>query len=259
VRQSHQISVLYHSIFSCRLTGADLDRWQAGPALRLVKKFREPDIVERKVGDQQAKLEIAKKAARTISRVPFVKMVGVTGSLAMNSAQDWADIDLMLIVKKDTLWISRPLVYLVLMLAGLKTRQPESKEEKDLLCLNVWVDEGSLSVSHKRRDAYTAHEVLAVIPVFDQGGVFDNWLSANSWAGSYWPKAQKIPNDEYVTPRANMLLSALNHLFFVVQYLYMLPKLSVETVRLNEAYFHPFDWSKKIELKLKQMGVNTIS
>lgn len=255
MRQSHQISVLYHSIFSCKLTGADLDRWQAGPALTLKKKYKEPKITPRQVGDQKAKFEIAKRAARTISRVPFVKMVGVTGSLAMNSAQEWADIDLMLIVKKDTLWISRPFVYLALIFAGLKTREPKSKDEKDLLCLNVWVDESALTIPHKRRDAYTAHEVLAVVPVFDQGGVFDNWLSANSWAGSYWPKAQKIPNGEYVAPGANILLSVINRLFFVVQYLYMLPKLSVETVSPDEAYFHPFDWGEKVVLKLKEHGV----
>lgn len=255
MRESHQISVLYHSIFSCKLNKDDLDRWQAGPALTLTKKYVEPKITPRQVGEQKTKFEIATKAAKVISRIPFVKMVGVTGSLAMNSAQDWADIDLMLVVKKDTLWISRPFVYLALILAGLKTRQPESKDEKDLLCLNVWVDESALSVPNKRRDAYTAHEVLAVVPVYDQGGVFDNWLSANSWAGRYWPKAQKIPNGEYVAPRINMLLSVFNRLFFVVQYLYMIPKLSVETVRLNEAYFHPFDWGEKVILKLKEHGV----
>jgi predicted nucleotidyltransferase len=253
-----QISVLYHSIFSCKLPPDELRRWQAGPALKLVKKYREPKFTQRKVGDQMVKMEIARKAATVISKVPFVRLIAVTGSLAMNSAEEWADIDLMIVTQKDTLWVARPLVYLMLLLSGIKTRQPKSKEERDLLCLNVWIDEGSLSLPTERRNAYTAHEVMAIVPVFDRGGVFESWLIGNSWAYEYWPNAQKRFERVLNTQNTGILLKMVNRLLFTAQYLYMLPKLSTEIVKLKEAYFHPFDWGINIHTKLKEMGVSSV-
>lgn len=202
------------------------------------------------------KMEIARKAATVISKVPFVRLIAVTGSLAMNSAEEWADIDLMIVTQKDTLWVARPLVYLMLLLSGIKTRQPKSKEEKDLLCLNVWIDEGSLSLPTERRNAYTAHEVMAIVPVFDRGGVFESWLIGNSWAYEYWPNAQKKAHRNYTELASfSWFYLSVNYLMFLLQLAYMFPKKQRESVGIGYAFFHPMDWGLKVVNRLTRLGV----
>ncbi|MEK7127252.1 MAG: nucleotidyltransferase domain-containing protein, partial [Patescibacteria group bacterium] len=57
-----------------------------------------------------SKLELAKKIISKLKNISFVEAIFVTGSVAANNATEKADIDLMVITKPNTLWLTRLLI-----------------------------------------------------------------------------------------------------------------------------------------------------
>ena len=63
---------------------------------------------------------------------------------ALNNAKKNSDIDLLIITSKNTLWTTRIISFALLKFAGFKLRRAGDKNEKDKLCLNMWLDESDL-------------------------------------------------------------------------------------------------------------------
>jgi len=59
----------------------------------------------------EKKIKIAEKIALILRKIPWVKMVGVTGALAMRNAEKKDDIDLLIIAVKNRLWLTRFLLF----------------------------------------------------------------------------------------------------------------------------------------------------
>ncbi|PJA43085.1 hypothetical protein CO176_00335, partial [Candidatus Woesebacteria bacterium CG_4_9_14_3_um_filter_39_10] len=201
------------------------------------------------------KTEIAKKNASLLAKLPTVKGVFITGALAMNNAKEESDIDLMIITKRNRLWLTRLTSYLVLRMMNYAVRKPNDKDQKDKLCLNIWLDESALSWGKKDRNIYSAHEIAQVVPIVDKENVHQRFLQKNRWILDYWPSAVRLSSMQYVVRSMQksilhstfyVLLSWFNKLAFKLQYLYMKPKITREVVTLHKAIFHPRNWGKEI-------------
>ena len=85
-----------------------------GPTLATIDGFvvargRE-DLVERRVRCAEVSDELwppAERAARFVGRLPWVKMVAVSGSLAVGAATDDADVDLFIVADDGRVWLAR--------------------------------------------------------------------------------------------------------------------------------------------------------
>ena len=155
--KTEKFSIFYHDIFDYPLTFADLIKWNtsenfsSGIADKQISsrdgyyflKGRESFVYKRSFRERISakKMGIAKKASKILSFIPGIKMVAVTGSLAMKNSVDESDIDLMVITAKGSLWTTRALAYIVIHTFGLRVRRPNDLREKDKLCLNLWMDE----------------------------------------------------------------------------------------------------------------------
>ena len=108
---------------------------------------------------------------------PYVRGVGISGSLSKNFADADSDIDLFIITKKDRIWIARSFMHFFKKFTFLVNRQ-------HYYCMNYYVDEDQLEIVEK--NIYTAIEVATLIPL--QGrDAFEDFYSANSWAKAYLP------------------------------------------------------------------------
>lgn len=283
----------YHSIFEYPLTMAELVRWISGskalvvrnqlPVISQTSGFyylgKNEGIVLKRLMRKRIsarKIEIAKKAAKIISLIPFVKTVALTGALAMENASDESDIDLMVITQKGTLWTTRLFTYLVLRIISIAwppsavnyaVRKPREKNQKDRLCLNMWLDESDLVWHSRKRNIYSAHEIAQVRPIVDRGGAYVKFISKNGWTKEYWPNAVKIRNQESGIsqawrfalrnkgrksriPNSFFLIRLFEKLAFKFQYAYMKSKITNETITPTRALFHPVDWGKYVLQKL---------
>jgi hypothetical protein len=133
----------------------------------------------RKEGNRKAieMLKIAKRVGKLLILFPYVRGVGISGSLSKNFADANSDIDLFIITKKDRIWIARTLMHCFKKLTFIVNRQ-------HYYCMNYYVDEHQLEIVEK--NIYTAIEVATLIPL--QGrDAFEEFYAANSWAKAYLP------------------------------------------------------------------------
>ncbi|MBI1872248.1 hypothetical protein HYS10_02385 [Candidatus Collierbacteria bacterium] len=263
----------YASFFKGSLTDDELYHWliidkPCSPGL-LKKSFPQKS---NRINKNHSKFNLARRVSSFLSSIPTIKFIAATGSLAINHAKPNDDIDLMIVTSKNTLWLTR---LFVVPLIGLffKRRYPKISNLKsqisNTICMNLWLDESALSVPVSKRNLYTAHEVLQARPLFDRGNTYAKFIHANSWTSKYLANAYKIISQPH---RAKTIPSSLvipdlignlfkwipafarmtNYLAFRLQYLYMKPKITNETVTLHSAYFHPRSLANDLDKYLNQ-------
>ncbi len=264
-----KLSIYYHDLFDFPLTFADLIKWEPSKYL-LLRQYKIPVIYQngyyfldgrgglvykRALRNRISakKMEIAKKAANTLSLIPSIKMVAVTGSLAMSNAADESDIDLFIVTHRNLLWTTRILSYFVLKVTGFKLRKAGDANEKDKLCLNMWMDEKDLVWRKGDRNLYTAHEIAQVLPLVDKDGIYERFLHKNRWILKYWPNAVKIGEQEEGGKKhvfKNPIFLLVEKIAFKSQYGFMKSKMTREVATPTRAVFHPQDLGKLVISRL---------
>lgn len=132
------------------------------------------------------KLHLAKKTANWLKLIPFIKMVGITGNLAMNNADENDDIDLLIITGGKRLWLTRLLTIFLIELVS-KRRRPGDKEVKDKICLNMFLDEEHLALPKNERNLFTAHEVYQLKILWQRKDIYQKFLKENQWCKNFLP------------------------------------------------------------------------
>ena len=181
--------------------------------------------------------------AAKLAKLPFVLAIFITGSLAMNNCKKSDDIDFMVVTCPDTLWIAR----LISLLMFWNTRRlPGQKIAPDKVCLNLWLDIKNLKLKKSIsliKNLYVAHEILQAKCIFDRGGIQYQFLKQNVWVRGYLPNAYRLSLNnlkfKIYNLNSNLKFKILNYILFVLQYLYMKPKMTTEKVGLGFAFFHP--------------------
>jgi predicted nucleotidyltransferase len=119
----------------------------------------------------------AKERAAFIAKFPYVKAVGVSGSLSKGYYDNESDIDFFVITKHDKLWICRTLLMLYKKVFLLNSRK--------YFCVNYFISENQLEIEEKNR--FTATELKTLIPM--QGKViFEQFYIKNKWVSDYFSK-----------------------------------------------------------------------
>jgi hypothetical protein len=136
-------------------------------------------VERRRKGNQHAEnlLHIAYRIGSLLGRFPFVKAVGISGSLSKNYAEDDADIDFFIITAANRLWIARTLLHCLKKLSFLVGKQ-------HWYCMNYFIDEDALLIAEE--NIFTATEVVTLKPVYGDS-TMQQFLIANKWALDYLP------------------------------------------------------------------------
>ncbi|HLX91399.1 MAG TPA: nucleotidyltransferase domain-containing protein [Puia sp.] len=137
------------------------------------------DFASRSEGNKKAVILLrkARKVAKLVSLFPFVRGVGVSGSLSKNFANDSSDIDLFIITAPNRLWLARTILHGFKKLTFIFNRQ-------HLYCMNYFVDQQQLEIEEK--NIYTATEVATLIPMQGETA-FKEFFAANAWTKSFLP------------------------------------------------------------------------
>ena len=141
---------------------------------------------------------------RLIASLPFVRMVAITGSLAMSNTDADQDVDYMLVTAPGRLWSVRALSLLIARIAKL---------EGVNLCPNYLVTTNALEL--QERSLYVAHELAQMIPISGID-VYREMRRVNDWVEDYLPRANvapELPNGLKPASRDSVIQKALELLF----------------------------------------------
>ncbi|MBL8134757.1 MAG: hypothetical protein JNL42_23050 [Anaerolineae bacterium] len=173
-----------------------ISRALESPALRPLLEFHDGYVMRAGRGDLAALRREREAAAAALwtqsirygawlSRLPFVRMVAVTGALAMRNPSDHDDdLDYVLVTAAGRVWLARLFAIAVVRLSRLRGVT---------VCPNYVLAETALA--QERRDLFIAHEVTQMVPVFGRD-LYERMRTLNPWVASLMPNAQDAFYDE---------------------------------------------------------------
>lgn len=197
------------------------------------------------------KMKIAVWVSKILSYIPTINFIGISGRLSHLDAYPDDDIDLIIITRQNTLWVTRIVLLVTLEVLNLR-RKKTDKTAKNKICPNLIFDETVLSWNSAKRDVYTAHEILNILPMYNKNNTYERFLSANKWVKNLY--ANHLSGSKIVfpvnKPRKYVTISILSSLFSlpvieqlsrVLSQIHMKGGITNEVINKNFAAFHPRD------------------
>ena len=184
--------------------------------------------------------------AKVLKIIPTLKLVAISGALAMQNSHNNDDIDLVLVTSRGTLWTTRFFASILLM---PYKRDPQGAKVSNRACLNVFLDESDLKISPQ--NLYLAHEIYQMKPIWDRDGTYQRFINANKWVKKYLPNWQleEIVNGKWKMVNGKSKKSV--HSLFTINYLpienllrdfqlwYIRSKITTERITEHQLFFHP--------------------
>ncbi len=202
------------------------------------------------------KIKIGKRIIQLFKFIPWIKMVGITGALAMNNTNKDDDIDLLIITSSNRLWFTRLCLIIILEILGNR-RRPKDKDIKDKICLNMFLDETALGLVKNRHNLFTSHEIVQMKPVFNKDNTYEKFLGTNLWVKEFLPNGIGPPAcgsghftrliqscsmpDPSAGKQKSYILNLFNNLAYKMQYKFMKSKITTEQISPHYAFFHPLN------------------
>lgn len=206
---------------------------------------------------------------KLLSLFPQIKLVGLSGSIAMMNADYEDDIDLFIITAKNRLFTGRLIALILAQLLALRRRRTTYHQRslpignKDKVCLNLFFDESNLKIPKFKQTEYVAHEVLQMKPVIVKGNVYEQFLAANNWVFKIFPNAKNYrklktnfhefsyswqlasnSRKSFITDKIESLLKSLQ-LYFIKRHQ------TSEIITDTQLWFHPEDFGERIKMTNK--------
>lgn len=153
---------------------------------------------QRRLVASEEKLRIARRAAKKLRSVPFLRAVFVCNSVGSELAAADSDIDFFIVTEKKRIWIARLLVTVVLEIFRLRRT---NRRIKNKICLSFYVTEDNLDLSPWRiadDDVHFAYWLNQMIPVYDNNDYYGKFLEANSWTRKYIPNINPGGSYDYI-------------------------------------------------------------
>lgn len=200
------------------------------------------------------KIKFAKKIIQKISLIPTVYFIGISGALAMKNSDKDDDIDLFVITARNSVWTTRLMIVIALnFLRVYRKRNEENVSNK--ICLNMLVDDSTLSFSKDRNDLYTAHEIVQIMPIVNKNKTYERFINSNIWIKDFLPNAfSQKPITPFIS-KISFINKVINYLLRIpiiefltrsIQFRYMKERITKETISNNFLAFHPFDYKTHV-------------
>lgn len=287
-------TLVYYDIFNFPLKAWEIHKWLIGKSSTLkqtekaihilVKKQKiktqkgyyflsgRNGIVGKRLGREQVSkshIQIAKLISRIFKLIPWIKLVGISGSLSMMGSTKTDDIDLFIITSKNRIWVSRLLLIFLTSLTGLRrTRREKILTAHGKICINLILEESNLE--QNKKNIYLAHEVLQMRPLWQKESIYSNFLHTNSWAFKYLPNwrssiiesqessaSRRIRNQKNNSKsKSSKLINILEDLSKKLQLKIMGTPDNSERIETGALYFHPEDKGVKILRAYNRRKVN---
>lgn len=118
---------------------------------------------------------------RALGRLPFARMVALTGALAVDNVEPGADLDYLIVTEPGRVWLCRSLVIQAVRVARLRGV---------VVCPNWLLAADALELP--RHDLFVARNLAQMVPLAGIG-VYHRMRELNAWSRSFLPNADGPP------------------------------------------------------------------
>lgn len=270
-------TLIYYDIFNFPLKAWEIHKWLIGTeaSLKQIEKTLRKMDKELRIKNQgdywflsnrkglvkdriekgrisKQHFRIAKNVSLLFKLIPWVKLVGVSGSLSMMGSSKKDDIDLFIVTSKNRIWISRFFLIFLTSLTGLRRKRREKVlSANGKICINLILEEDNLD--QRKKNIYLAHEVLQMRPIWQRDEIYSRFLHTNDWAFKYLPNWKssiiEIKNQKSKSKNNNLqngFVDLLEELAKNFQLKIMGNPDKSERIENGALYFHPEDKGVKI-------------
>lgn len=276
-------TLIYHDIFNYPLRLSEINRYLIGKKAgqKSVEKALGFLIQNKRIGKHKnffflkgkksivnlrlqrqrysvTKLKKAKLYAQILKLIPSVKLVAVSGALAMGNSHKGDDIDLVIVTSKNLIWTTR---FVANILLWLFKRDPHGQKKADRACLNLFLDESALKIQDQ--NLYTAHEIAQLKPLWDRRKTYSRLIKSNNWLQTYLPNWKPEEQGSTLTQERGatlgftrsrysldeILIFSLRPLETILknfQLAYMKSKITTEKIGDKQLFFHPQETQEKV-------------
>lgn len=202
---------LHHSLIGVRANKECVAAcWQASDLLQSTVAYRDglffpvgrSDLIATRARRERVSRDMLDRDRRILSliaKMPFVRMVALSGSLAHLNAEGSADLDLFVITAPHRVWSVTLAVLVLSRLFGWRKH----------LCLNYVVSERAMKIVPE--DLFTANQIIHLRPMFG-AAVFERFVKANGFVRNHYPNFELPTKPVAVVPvktRAKRAFEAL--------------------------------------------------
>lgn len=202
----------------------------------------------------------AVKILNFVQKLPFIVGVAYTGSMAACNADKKADLDFLIVTKRNRLWLAR---FLVLIFASLQHRRPKlGKKITNQWDFNLWLEEGNLEIPVCRQSLYEVYELLQVRWLIDKANLANLILQKNVWLKKFvpnlvLPKICSLKHSQiaalfrmslcsilyhvvrfWLATLQNIIFSFFNSLLYFLQKIYRSLFYFSDGIKYRQAFFH---------------------
>ena len=157
------------------------------------------EILEIRIDHQKISDEKWKKAGKIIKWlqiIPYIKIVAVSGSLAMYNARKDSDIDLLIIARHKRIWTVR---FLTSLFFQVISKRRHGVKTADRFCLNHFITDQSLKIDFP--SLYNAQTYAHLVVILEnEKRIYNRFQQANNWIWDYlaFYDYQKIGNQRKI-------------------------------------------------------------
>lgn len=267
-------TLIYYDIFDFPLKAWEIHKWlirKKGSLKQVEKTLTKMESVRHKEGywflsrrkglvkNRLEKEKVSRKhllTAKLISNlfkaIPWIKLIGISGNLAVMGSSRKDDIDFFVITSNNRIWLSRLFLIFLTTLTGLRRKRREKLlSASGKICINLILETDNLA--QRNKNIYLAHEVLQMRPIWQREETYSKFLHDNKWAFKYLPNWKSGIREE---ERGNRKERRGNTESNFVDWLEKMAKnwqlkimdgpSGAERIESGALYFHPEDKGVKI-------------
>lgn len=189
-----------------------------------------------------------KYVIKNLTKIPWIKYIGATGSYAAKNSNNKSDLDLFIITQKNRVWITRLFVTILLKFV-FKNYVVKGIDP------NIYISESSMKWPSSSRNLYVANEIIRMETLFDRDNYYFSFIKNNKWvldyAGNFKSYYQNIKNksNKY---NSEPLMNLLDTLLMKMQINYMKNKITSEVVKKDFIHFNKNDSTHPVLSRYKQ-------
>lgn len=201
-----------------------------------------------KLKETARKTEQARDIIKRLEKIPWIKLLALTGPLAASNPQEKGDVDVFVVAQKKRLWLTRLFVVLYLKSLG---KYRTDKNSVDKVCPNLLIAEDNMLWERKKQNLYIASEIVRMQPIINREKTYWRFLTANKWCENFFPnfEFEKIENFQGSNPK---VLDLLEKAVYWAQKKYMGKKVVREKVTPKLIHFNKNDKTEEILMKYKE-------